>query len=61
LPAKEEAHRDALTKLQGAQTERTNAVAAVAVELSQDLAAELTATVNRALTALRAGARLPGR
>jgi hypothetical protein len=52
LPAKEELHRDAVLKLQAAHTERSAAVAAVAVavEVYEDLARELTTHLNVALT-----------
>jgi hypothetical protein len=49
MPAKEDAHRDAILKLQAAQTERSAAVAAVAVEVCEDLARELTQHLNVAL------------
>jgi hypothetical protein len=49
LPAKEELHRDAVLKLQAAQTERSAAVAAVAIEVCEDLAGELTEHLNVAL------------
>jgi hypothetical protein len=50
LPAKEELHRDAVVKLQAANTERAAAVAAVAIEICEAEGHELTAAVNRVLT-----------
>jgi hypothetical protein len=49
LPAKEGLHRDAILKLQAAQTERAAAVAAVAIEVCEAEGTELTAAVNRVL------------
>ena len=56
LPAKEELHGDAVRKLQAAQTERASAVAAVAIEVCEDLARELTEKLTAAL-AVEARAR----
>jgi hypothetical protein len=49
LPDKEALHRDAISRLQAAQTERSAAVAAVAVEACEELGTELTAAIDRSL------------
>ena len=50
LPAKEQVHRDAVSRLVAAQAERGAAIAVVAVELCAELASELTTLLNTALT-----------
>jgi hypothetical protein len=50
LPAKEQVHRDAVSRLQAAQAERTSAVVEVAVEICSELAGEVTGHLNTALT-----------
>jgi hypothetical protein len=50
LPAKEQVHRDAVSRLQAAQAERASAVAEVAAEICADLASELTRHLNTALS-----------
>jgi hypothetical protein len=49
LPAKEDAHRNAVEKLQAAALARSAAVAAVAVEAAEQLGTELTAAINQSL------------
>jgi hypothetical protein len=50
LPAKEQVHRDVVSRLIAAQAERGAAIAVVAVELCADLASRFTASLNTALT-----------
>jgi hypothetical protein len=50
LPAKEVAHRAAVSLVQAAQGERASAIAEVAVEVCADLACRFTGALNAALT-----------
>jgi hypothetical protein len=50
LPAKEQVHREAVSRLQAAQADRGAAIAEVAVEICSELAGEVTGHLNTALT-----------